>query len=352
MPRRNPFALPGSRRKSRIGNVSNKGPKSPFANAMYSGPPKAIEIKTPQVDVEGLKDAYSWMVVSKDLGFRLVIEWYATNTPHLLYKDPLEADRQKAYDRAMASVKLAESTHASEERDTAYRTALRLFNTRVWPSKGLLTLGEGEALTEPTEKVKQVQTVLSTLNTAFTGKVQFRMSMLEERQFLAGEILLPKTELEALIPKTPLQIVLNEVPTVAKVLSIESTPEGDKLNGAKFMETLPVLNNEIALWAMTDRTLVSKTIGKASASDYIPRQRVLQMSTVSSSPTEPRPNSKAAQVIAMLKRGTTIQELMTSMTWQEHTTRAMLSAGGAIRKKYGMTITKSKVQGTDYYQIP
>ena len=261
MPRRNPFALPRRRRQPTSGK---RGAKNPFANAHTGSAPPPIEIKTPRVDVEGLKDAYSWMSISKELAFKLVLEWYATNTPFLLYKDPLDADRQKGYDRAMASTKLAESTHSDEERDTAYRTALRLFNKKVWPNKGLLTLDEGEALTEPTEKVKQVQTVLGTLNTVFAGKVQFRMSLLEERRFMLGEVLLPKAELEALIPKTPLAIVLNEVPTVAKVLAIETTPDGDKLNGAKFMTELSTLNQSIAAWAMTDKSLASKTIGKVA----------------------------------------------------------------------------------------
>jgi hypothetical protein len=43
----------------------------------------------------------------------------------------------------------------------------------------------------------------------------------------------------------------------------------------------------------------------------------------------PREGSKTSQVIAMLKRegGTTLEEIMTAMSWQKHTTRAMLSAG-------------------------
>jgi len=42
----------------------------------------------------------------------------------------------------------------------------------------------------------------------------------------------------------------------------------------------------------------------------------------------PREGSKSSQVIEMLKRegGTTLEEIMTAMGWQKHTTRAMLSA--------------------------
>jgi hypothetical protein len=51
----------------------------------------------------------------------------------------------------------------------------------------------------------------------------------------------------------------------------------------------------------------------------------------------PREGSKTSQVIAMLKRdgGTTLEEIMSAMGWQKHTTRAMLSAGGSLRKNTG-----------------
>ncbi|HKD05896.1 MAG TPA: DUF3489 domain-containing protein [Bryobacteraceae bacterium] len=53
-----------------------------------------------------------------------------------------------------------------------------------------------------------------------------------------------------------------------------------------------------------------------------------------------RENSKTAQVIGMLKRegGATLDEIMTAMRWQKHTTRAMLSAGGSLVKNHGLAI--------------
>jgi len=44
----------------------------------------------------------------------------------------------------------------------------------------------------------------------------------------------------------------------------------------------------------------------------------------------PRAKSKTAEVIALLKReqGATVEEIMAAMQWQQHTTRALLSAGG------------------------
>jgi hypothetical protein len=67
----------------------------------------------------------------------------------------------------------------------------------------------------------------------------------------------------------------------------------------------------------------------------------------------PREGSKTAQVIAMLKRegGTTLDEIMTAMGWQKHTTRAMLSAGGSLTKNHGLTVISEKVGEHRRYSI-
>lgn len=67
----------------------------------------------------------------------------------------------------------------------------------------------------------------------------------------------------------------------------------------------------------------------------------------------PRQGSKASQVIAMLKRegGTTLEEIMSAMGWQKHTTRAMLSAGGSLTKKHGLVITSQRVGDQRKYSI-
>lgn len=72
-----------------------------------------------------------------------------------------------------------------------------------------------------------------------------------------------------------------------------------------------------------------------------------------SSARGPRENSKTMHVIAMLKRpeGTTLEEIMTAMQWQKHTTRAMLSAGGSLIKKHGLAVTSEKVGETRRYYI-
>ena len=67
----------------------------------------------------------------------------------------------------------------------------------------------------------------------------------------------------------------------------------------------------------------------------------------------PREGSKTSQVIAMLKRegGTTVDEIMATMEWQQHTTRAMLSAGGSLVKKHGLVIVSENVGGKRVYSI-
>jgi len=67
----------------------------------------------------------------------------------------------------------------------------------------------------------------------------------------------------------------------------------------------------------------------------------------------PREESKTSQVIAMLKRegGTTLEEIMSTMGWLKHTTRAMLSAGGSLTKKHGLVVTSEKVGEKRVYSI-
>jgi hypothetical protein len=67
----------------------------------------------------------------------------------------------------------------------------------------------------------------------------------------------------------------------------------------------------------------------------------------------PREGSKTSQVVAMLKRegGTTLEEIMSAMNWQKHTTRAMLSAGGSLTKNHGLIVVSEKVGEKRVYFI-
>jgi Protein of unknown function (DUF3489) len=55
----------------------------------------------------------------------------------------------------------------------------------------------------------------------------------------------------------------------------------------------------------------------------------------------------------MLKRegGTTLEEIMSAMNWQKHTTRAMLSAGSSLTKNHGLIVVSEKVGHKRVYSI-
>lgn len=62
-----------------------------------------------------------------------------------------------------------------------------------------------------------------------------------------------------------------------------------------------------------------------------------------------REGSKTSRVIELLKRpsGVTLKEIMSEMSWQSHTTRALLSAGGSLTKKHGLTVLSVKSENGD-----
>jgi hypothetical protein len=69
----------------------------------------------------------------------------------------------------------------------------------------------------------------------------------------------------------------------------------------------------------------------------------------------PREGSKTSKVIDLLKRegGVTLAEIMKKMGWQEHTTRALMSAGGSLAKKHGLTVISTKGEnGERVYSLP
>jgi Protein of unknown function (DUF3489) len=67
----------------------------------------------------------------------------------------------------------------------------------------------------------------------------------------------------------------------------------------------------------------------------------------------PRAESKTSRVIDMLKHegGATLEDIMTEMGWQKHTTRAMLSAGGSLTKSHGLVVASEVVGDKRTYSI-
>ncbi len=84
-----------------------------------------------------------------------------------------------------------------------------------------------------------------------------------------------------------------------------------------------------------------------------PAKRAQKAKAARKSPaTEPRPDSKTAQVIAMLRRknGAKLSEIMEKMGWQQHTVRGFMA--GAM-KKAGFAVESFKPEGGERsYRLP
>jgi predicted ArsR family transcriptional regulator len=67
----------------------------------------------------------------------------------------------------------------------------------------------------------------------------------------------------------------------------------------------------------------------------------------------PREGTKTSQVIALLKRegGVTLDEISSTMGWQPHTTRSLMSAGGSLAKKHGLVVISELADGKRTYHI-
>lgn len=66
-------------------------------------------------------------------------------------------------------------------------------------------------------------------------------------------------------------------------------------------------------------------------------------------PAAARAHSKAAAIIALLRRdgGATLEEMMATTGWQKHSVRGFMA--GALKKRHGLTVTSVKTgQGRSY----
>ncbi len=320
--------------------------------------PKPIKMSVIKLDPDGLRQAYEWMTVDRTASLRLALDWYNTNLTTLLHGDPLDADRQKHYDRAVKSANIGEHTTFDGERQTSWTTALRLYE-KTWPNKSLPTVGEATQAadlgSQPTRRVSDIRTVIDMLNGAFEKLVTFRMTFGSEREFDGEQILVPVTELAAMVPMTPLKSALREAPTVAKVLSVALDPVTNEkmLDGARFMETLPTLLDKVADWAATG-DLARKAVGKAAVTRKSSTPRAAR---VPGAPRAPRSKANTAQIIKvvhgvitpsfrgirskiadLLRSGQTVAEYQASVaanipgkhTWDTKTVLEAYVAAGAV----------------------
>ena len=74
-------------------------------------------------------------------------------------------------------------------------------------------------------------------------------------------------------------------------------------------------------------------------------------SKLASAKTAARPNTKHAQIIAMLRTpaGTTIAAIMTATEWQQHSVRGFLA--GVVRKKLGLNLVSEQSDKGRVYRV-
>ena len=80
---------------------------------------------------------------------------------------------------------------------------------------------------------------------------------------------------------------------------------------------------------------------------------VAKKAAASAKAAGPRATSKTAQLIEMLRtrEGATLEGICSKFGWQTHTTRALMSAGGSLTKKHGITVISEKVGESRAYRI-
>ena len=152
---------------------------------------------------------------------------------------------------------------------------------------------------------------------------------------------------------------LTEAEPIAEAVSeVEATPAETQTSTDVPAETAPVANAtdpqpepEIPATATTVAPQLPDVAPEAAAAPVKATRE--KKAPQPAADGQSREGSKTSQVVAMLKRegGTTLEEIMTAIGWQKHTTRAMLSAGGSLTKNHGLVIVSEKVGDKRVYSI-
>ncbi len=155
--------------------------------------------------------------------------------------------------------------------------------------------------------------------------------------------------------QTPQAAAEEPVPEVAPVSEVpETTPMADQEASEPAQpETVNAASTEAAVSTTVAAQAPDVASVEPAAKKKATRTKKALVAARGEDTGAPRAGSKTSQVIAMLKRpgGTTLEEIMTSMGWLKHTTRAMLSAGGSLTKKHGLVVISEKVGETRRYYI-
>ena len=147
------------------------------------------------------------------------------------------------------------------------------------------------------------------------------------------------------IPEAPAE--LDRLPTCRKP---ETAPIADRTSGCQPETVQPGATAPETPAPATDAPVAPQPpeVAPEAAPATTKVARAKKAPKPATEPGTPRDGSKTSQVIAMLKveGGTTLEEIMAKMGWLKHTTRAMLSAGGSLTKKHGLTVVSEKIRGT------
>jgi len=291
------------------------------------GPPAAITNTAPVLDTAGLAAAYEWCAIDTTFGMVQALRWYGDNRIALLYGDPLDADRQRTYDRARKAQAQGDSTTYEGEKTQAYSTALHLLE-KLWSSKGLPLL---DAPHPPSPRLTPFVGVLDMLNTAFAPiNVTYGIHAGAERTFADRRLLLSLAELEAFLIVPPLKTLLGEAPAATQVASVVNK----ELDGALFMSNLSKALDGIYTWA------------SAAAAPFKGRQKsgavkAAKITAVSGQPRAAKVPGAMQRAIDLMRApgGATVADVSAATGWNGDSVRWNISQ--VMKKKMNLTVVKT-----------
>ncbi len=236
--------------------------------------------------------------------------------------------------------------HASAQEADAVANAER-FSTSAglaklaekWPAARLVEIWNSLPGVSPVKKFTDRKTAATRIWKAIQGLGETPAAKSEAVEVPAPE-LTPQV-IEAAIPASfqPDHPMVGAEPQTE--VAVEPPATEQPVSPARAKKTVATVGAQVANVALTTPAATKKAT------------RAKKAPVAAKNAGVPRKGSKTSRVIAMLKRksGATLQEIMTEMGWQEHTTRALMSAGGSLAKKHGLVITSEKVGDQRTYSI-
>jgi hypothetical protein len=160
---------------------------------------------------------------------------------------------------------------------------------------------------KPKPSTLAMQRVIDNLNGALGPFIRYSLSLSateRDYRFDQPEIILPLAEISQLVGVPPLKLALDELKVAATVASqkfigkdpADPKSSGYKLDGGKFMATLPLMTSQVSAWATTMDRDVFKPVGKAALVVAPPVPPAAPIPTPAATPTAPGAPCKRTQV--------------------------------------------------------